>query len=81
MLKKTNTNPSRKSKHHIKQSTFEGSNRQLRGAILKQLLQGSVAHKQLPKILDKPTDEVELALTQLLNESMIVRKKSCITIA
>ncbi len=81
MLKKTKTNPSRLSKHHVKQTKFEGSNRQLRGAILKQLLQGSVTHKQLLKILDKPANEVELALIQLLKEGMIIYKRPYITIA
>lgn len=34
-LKKHHPNPSRRSAHHAKQAKFEGSNRQLRGAILK----------------------------------------------
>lgn len=34
-LKKHHPNPSRRSAHHAKQSKFEGSNRQLRGQILK----------------------------------------------
>jgi A/G-specific adenine glycosylase len=37
MLKKQLPNPSRKSKHYTKQSKFEGSDRQIRGAILKLL--------------------------------------------
>ncbi|MDQ5890397.1 MAG: A/G-specific adenine glycosylase [Candidatus Dependentiae bacterium] len=37
MLKKTHPNPSRKSKHHVKQSRFEGSDRQIRGAIIRVL--------------------------------------------
>ncbi len=37
MLKQTTANPSRKSKHHIKQSKFEGSDRQIRGAIIRYL--------------------------------------------
>ncbi len=35
MLKQTEVNPSRASAHHIKQSAFKGSNRQVRGAIIK----------------------------------------------
>lgn len=42
MLKKTHANPSRKSRHHVKQSRFEGSDRQLRGAIIRVLT--SIAH-------------------------------------
>lgn len=37
MLKKLFKNPSRKSKHHTQQSKFEGSDRQIRGTILKLL--------------------------------------------
>ncbi len=38
-LKKEVTNPNRRSAHYTKQSRFEGSDRQVRGAILKALLQ------------------------------------------
>lgn len=37
--KKIALNPNQKSRHYVKQSTFKGSKRQLRGAILKVLLQ------------------------------------------
>jgi A/G-specific adenine glycosylase len=37
-LKKLHPNPSRRSTHHIKQSKFEGSDRQIRGKILRLLL-------------------------------------------
>ncbi len=39
-LKSTLPNPSRKSKHHTKQSPFQGSVRQIRGKVLKTLIQG-----------------------------------------
>jgi len=39
-LKKTHPNPSRRSRHHVKQSKFEGSLRQVRGAILKAYARG-----------------------------------------
>lgn len=49
-LKKNFPNPSRKSKHHVKQSKFEGSDRQIRGKILELLL----AYKQssLPELAE-----------------------------
>ncbi len=37
MLKKQLINPSRKSRHHVKQSKFQGSNRQIRGCVIKLL--------------------------------------------
>ena len=42
-LKKTVKNPNRKSKHYAKQSTFDGSIRQARGAIIRQLTKSSNA--------------------------------------
>lgn len=39
MLKKTHKNPSRKSAHYAVQSKFEGSDRQVRGLILKKLIE------------------------------------------
>lgn len=48
MLKKTQKNPSRQSKHHVVQSKFEGSDRQIRGAIIRILVQYSVLrHEEL----------------------------------
>ncbi len=38
MLKKTHTNPSRRSTHHVKQTAFKGSDRYIRGKILTLLL-------------------------------------------
>jgi A/G-specific adenine glycosylase len=38
MLKQTHPNPARRSSHHVKQSRFEGSNRQLRSHMLRALL-------------------------------------------
>lgn len=38
-LKKAHGNPARRSRHHVRQSRFEGSDRQIRGAILRQLLE------------------------------------------
>ena len=43
MLKKTIVNPSRKSAHHAVQSKFEGSDRQIRGMILRILTQSAYA--------------------------------------
>ncbi len=46
MLKRTRVNPSRASKHYVKQSKFEGSDRQLRGKILELYLQTSQEKKK-----------------------------------
>ena len=45
------TNPSRRSKHHTKQSRFEGSHRQKRAALLKLLLEKNISEKELHSVL------------------------------
>lgn len=52
MLKKEVGNASVRSKHYTKQSTFEGSNRQLRGRILKTLTDRSLTRPDLLKEID-----------------------------
>jgi len=52
-LKRTFPNPSRRSAHHARQSRFEGSNRQLRGRILRALLAaGPLSLEELAESLD-----------------------------
>ena len=46
-LKKTMPNPSRRSKHHVKQSKFEGSHRQKRAFLLRRLLEAAATVEQL----------------------------------
>lgn len=68
-LKSTTINPSRASKHHTRQSKFEGSLRQLRGAVLKELLAGSKTYKQLANKLED--DRLETVLEQLIREELV----------
>ncbi|PIX68711.1 endonuclease III [Candidatus Roizmanbacteria bacterium CG_4_10_14_3_um_filter_39_13] len=67
-------NPNIKSKHYVKQKKFEGSVRQVRGAILKYLLKRSYSKEELEKIY---TDDERLftALEQLEKEGFIASKK------
>ncbi|MEO7618034.1 MAG: A/G-specific adenine glycosylase [Candidatus Saccharibacteria bacterium] len=58
-LAKTVVNPNRRSKHHTVQSKFEGSKRQIRGEVLRQLLTGA---KREFEIEDERLDEVLKAL-------------------
>lgn len=46
-IKKNHPNPSRRSSHHVSQSPFEGSKRQIRGRIIKQLLRGPQTKQSL----------------------------------
>lgn len=74
-IKKTNPNPSRRSKHHARQSRFEGSLRQMRGVILRRLLKGAISQSVLLKIDTGQSYFLELALRDLEREQLIEKKK------
>lgn len=79
-LAKKETNPNRKSHHYKRQSKFEGSLRQVRGRILKLLLENSTT----PSILSQQFENQELyktALTQLISEGFAQEKNGQITIS
>lgn len=70
-LKQVLPNPSRRSKHYVKQSKFEGSLRQVRGAILKIIAQKALSEKQLKTKLPFEAERVEKALEQLVLEGFL----------
>ncbi len=80
-MKQLNKNPSRKSKHHIRQSRFEGSDRQIRGAIVKLLLKYHQLSTQ--EILEHfpEKDRLEGILQQLETDNLICKQKNIISIA
>lgn len=68
-LKATLPNPSRRSKHHTIQSSFAGSRRQVRGQVLKLLLEEPLTLEALRlEIIDERLDSV---LVDLLKEGLI----------
>jgi A/G-specific adenine glycosylase len=72
MLKKAVNNPGRKSRHHIKQSTFTGSRRQLRGMIIRILLNSEKATlNELIRECGRGKEEVHSVLTDLEKEHFI----------
>lgn len=75
-LKKTVTNPSRKSKHHAVQSKFEGSDRQIRGIILRLLLETSMSMQQLCSSIDRDSERVIRVIEQLCNEQLIQKREN-----
>lgn len=79
-LKKEHPNPSRKSTHHVKQSRFEGSLRQVRGAILRRLTQGSVQQQKLISELDFLPEKVNQALNALTKEGIVTISRNRIRI-
>jgi A/G-specific adenine glycosylase len=80
-IKKTNPNPSRRSKHHTRQSPFEGSLRQARGAILRKLLDGPISHEALFKESDNTSYHIEQALRDLDREGLVIQRKATWSLA
>jgi A/G-specific adenine glycosylase len=70
-LKKLHGNPTRKSAHYTKQSKFEGSLRQVRGAILRELHKGPSVLSKLP--FEK--DRIESAIAGLAHDGLIIKQK------
>jgi len=78
-LKATTGNATRRSQHYAKQSTFQGSLRQLRGTILRTLANGPV---ETDKILSEFTDErTEQALASLVQDGLIQKVGKCYRLA
>lgn len=66
-------NPNRKSAHYKKQSTFKGSNRELRGKILKLFLnKNRLLASSLPKVLKESKNRTQIALRALRREGFLV---------
>lgn len=75
-LKRERGNPSRQSAHYQRQGPFEGSNRQVRGAILRALVRKSrITEEALISELPFPPEAVRENLTQLAREGFIVREE------
>jgi A/G-specific adenine glycosylase len=74
-LKKITVNPNRKSAHYTKQSRFEGSFRQRRGAVIKALVsQGPAPAEELCKRTGIETAALYEALKALEKESMVAEE-------
>lgn len=81
MLKKELPNPNRRSAHYQRQSKFEGSNRQLRGRILRTMLKEPDDSVQaLARKLEAPTDRVRSNLVQLETEGFLKKRGKRYTI-
>lgn len=71
-LKKEHKNPNRKSKHHTVQSRFEGSERQIRGEILKALgAYGQLSFEELSLIIAREPRRIENNVSDLISEGFI----------
>jgi A/G-specific adenine glycosylase len=81
MLKREQVNPNRRSVHYTRQSPFENSNRQVRGLILKTLVQGArLTERQIVRKINIETARVKKNLLQLQKEGFIKKQGNGFTI-
>ncbi len=74
-LGKSRENPNRKSAHYRKQPPFKGSLRELRGAIVKALLdKKEISLSILVRSLPAPKTKIEDAVEALLREGFLIKK-------
>lgn len=78
-IKKQFGNPNRRSAVYTRQSTFEGSNRQLRGAILRILTEGATEEQVV--IANLEDNRSQTVLNELVQEGLVVREGAYIRIA
>lgn len=78
-LKKEYGNANRRSRHYTRQSTFEGSNRQLRGKILRELSAGPVNEETILKSLDDARSPQ--IIDDLVTDNLIMRQGKTLQIA
>jgi A/G-specific adenine glycosylase len=75
-------NPNRRSRHYQRQAPFEGSNRQIRGKIIRLLVGGAdTVIEDLCMTLDLPASAVGPVLSQLEDEGFIAREGNRVRIA
>ncbi|HSV93190.1 MAG TPA: hypothetical protein VLH81_08940, partial [Desulfobacterales bacterium] len=74
-LKRTLPNPSRRSRHHVRQSRFEGSRRQLRARLLRQVIQtpGATDEELATLLTAEPAAASEL-LAELVGEGFLAEE-------
>lgn len=70
-LKKTLPNPSRRSRHHMTQSPFKGSRRELRGCIVRALGDVSLTTQELAHTCKRSVSDTQAVLTLLEKEGMV----------
>ena len=81
MLKKVAPNPNRRSAHYQRQTRFEGSDRQLRGMILRSLLdRPSLPEERLVRAVGGSPERVRLLIPQLVKEGLLSRQGNRLTI-
>lgn len=74
-IKKMYGNPNERSKHHVRQSTFKGSDREIRGAIIRLLSVRPHSRRLIHTLLKRFSDiRIDAQLEKLHSEHLIQRK-------
>jgi A/G-specific adenine glycosylase len=73
-LKRIGVRINKKAKGYTKQSSFLGSKREARGALLKRLAKGQASKKELSTLLPQRQEQVLSALTDLVSEGLVEKK-------
>jgi A/G-specific adenine glycosylase len=82
MLKTGEQNPNRRSKHYTRQASFEGSDRQIRGLILKALVrEPSLRLDELVKVVGKDPQRTKRLIKALVQEGFLTRTEDLLRIA
>jgi A/G-specific adenine glycosylase len=68
-------NPNVRSKHYVRQSKFIGSNRQIRGQMLRALTVGTCARAELFSLVGSSQARAEQILAQLLAEGLVSERR------
>lgn len=74
-LKRSGVRVNQKSAHYSKQSPFEGSMRQLRGRLLRRLMDGPIKRNSFKKIDAKNAYTISMALKAMEREGLIISEK------
>ncbi|MFC1594159.1 A/G-specific adenine glycosylase [Candidatus Omnitrophota bacterium] len=81
VLKAQLPNPSRRSKHYVRQSPFQGSDRQIRGAILRLLIKKpEIARQGVYKQFNRSKATIDRILEQLHRDGLVKLSKDIIAI-
>ncbi len=80
-LKQTTGNVSRRSKHHTIQSRFKGSDREIRGAILRQLLVSPGTEASLINALGCEAIRLHTILATLVKDGLVVKRDDWYSVA
>jgi A/G-specific adenine glycosylase len=82
ILKRTGANPSRRSRHHQRQSPFAGSNRQQRSLLLRTVLaQPGLTADDLARALAAPREQVGANLARMTAEGLLTCREGRYTVA